>query len=506
MVAGLPRGRQVLFFFLSVYLFILVLHASTTVSESEGVVSTPSILVRQSGYSWEITPLSATQSPSDFYGYRDFRAGNPRVEGNTSLIFFYRDVRETPFDTLNLFAIHGPPSIGASESTASFALWGLPATAFALVKDDPDDYYALSPPSGNISWRWSAGLTDGVVLGGLRGEFTLTLYPRFDGELRKWVLLSGDLQNPQYIVFPSMQNPLTLEVRWPSPIARFEHHPSEPLAGETVTFDASPSGSSTGPITQYRWDFNGDGAFDARSTAPVFRHIFLTPGDHAVTLEVEDSQGRHATQTRTLRVRQDVVHATRVLKLPLPDSQILRGYSFQVELWIEAEVTVNGLGIAETAPAGWRIQPLDNDGAHYNAETSEWLFLETLPAGERRRIRYRIDVPPQEQPGTYRFMGRTLVGLPQLSTVIRGDSEVRVLSALSIELAISHLNEQGELDLTLPPVISFSQILQATALWQEQKPVPGTNGRRIDLHMMVRLVAYWLTDTPVNQSLPAGSP
>jgi hypothetical protein len=88
-----------------------------------------------------------------------------------------------------------------------------------------------------------------------------------------------------------------------------------------------------------------------------------------------------------------------------------------------------------------------------------------------------------------------------MTSAIGGDSEVHVISSLSIELAISRLNDQGEIDLTLSDLITFNQILQAVALWQQGRPVPGTNGRRIDLDMMVRLVAYWLTDTPVDRPL-----
>jgi hypothetical protein len=43
---------------------------------------------------------------------------------------------------------------------------------------------------------------------------------------------------------------------------------------------------------------------------------------------------------------------------------------------------------------------------------------------------------------------------------------------------------------------------QAVSLWLEQVEVPGTNGRKIDLAMISRLIAYWLTDTPVTEPLP----
>jgi len=69
-------------------------------------------------------------------------------------------------------------------------------------------------------------------------------------------------------------------------------------------------------------------------------------------------------------------------------------------------------------------------------------------------------------------------------------------------VAISKIDvETGELNPSLPNIISFQQIQFAVALWLEDRPVPGTNGKRIDLRTMLELITYWLTDTPVDQPL-----
>lgn len=504
-MAELPKMQRALFILLLIcFIPVVLVNLPPFALFGEATPAESGIVARQNGFSWMITPLVGQQQTSDFYSYVNFRTQNTLANASTSLIFLYKEAGDAQGEALNLFIIHGPPAKGTLESTAGFSLWGLPSATSVLVKDDPDDYYDVSPPVGNLSWRWSTGFTDGVVLGDLQAEFTLTIYPRFDAGITQWVLMAGDLENPQYIEL-SPQDPLVLEARLPDPIASFRFLPVEPLAGEPVSFDASMSRSSAGSIARYRWDFDADGLFEVRLADPITTYTFATPGDHAVTLEVEDSLGHVAAETRSIRVRNGAVRVTRLLRTPLPDLEILRGYSFTVELEIEAELTVNGLGIEEEPPRGWNLRPVDNDGAQFNPETSAWLFLETLAPRDKRRIRYQIEVPAQEQPGIYPFAGRALSGFPQMATEIHGDSEMRVISALSIELAISRLNDQGAIDLTLSNVISFSQILQATALWQEQRPVPGTNGRRIDLSTMVRLVAYWLTDTPVNQSLPSGS-
>jgi PKD repeat protein len=53
------------------------------------------------------------------------------------------------------------------------------------------------------------------------------------------------------------------------PRAQFTFSPAAPNAGEPVTFDASASQSGNGAITQYEWDWNGDGTFDETVTTPI---------------------------------------------------------------------------------------------------------------------------------------------------------------------------------------------------------------------------------------------
>jgi PKD repeat protein len=78
------------------------------------------------------------------------------------------------------------------------------------------------------------------------------------------------------------------------PIARFTFSPAVPNAGEPVTFDAAASQSGNGEITQYEWDWNGDGTFDETVTTPTVQHTFSDSGARTVTLRVTNSQGRTA--------------------------------------------------------------------------------------------------------------------------------------------------------------------------------------------------------------------
>lgn len=78
------------------------------------------------------------------------------------------------------------------------------------------------------------------------------------------------------------------------PLARFVFSPAVPNAGDPVTFDASASQSGNGEITQYEWDWNGDGTFDETVTTPTVQHTFSDSGPRAVKLRVTNSQGRTA--------------------------------------------------------------------------------------------------------------------------------------------------------------------------------------------------------------------
>jgi PKD repeat protein len=94
---------------------------------------------------------------------------------------------------------------------------------------------------------------------------------------------------------PHEDQPLTIYTKTPpqpnSPIADFSWSPLYPVINEVVTFDASGSqpgfnGTETIPITEYRWDFNGDGTFDKNETTPTTTWTYTNLGDYDVTLEV----------------------------------------------------------------------------------------------------------------------------------------------------------------------------------------------------------------------------
>jgi len=84
------------------------------------------------------------------------------------------------------------------------------------------------------------------------------------------------------------------------PTADFVYSPTYPIAGETVTFDASTSTPNGGTIVDYFWDF-GDGT---NSTGLVTSHIYNAFGTYLVTLEIVDSEQLTNSTSRLIDVRQ----------------------------------------------------------------------------------------------------------------------------------------------------------------------------------------------------------
>lgn len=84
------------------------------------------------------------------------------------------------------------------------------------------------------------------------------------------------------------------------PTADFTYSLIYPIAGETVTFDASTSTPNGGTIVSYFWDF-GDGT---NATELVTSHIYDTFGTYTVTLKIVDSEELANSTSKPINVRQ----------------------------------------------------------------------------------------------------------------------------------------------------------------------------------------------------------
>ncbi|HEU68994.1 MAG TPA: PKD domain-containing protein [Candidatus Acetothermia bacterium] len=82
------------------------------------------------------------------------------------------------------------------------------------------------------------------------------------------------------------------------PTASFTFLPSDPFAGESVTFDASGSSDPDNDIVRYTWEFGDGGTGEGR----IATHAYAHPGEFLVILTVTDSAGAEARATRLVKV------------------------------------------------------------------------------------------------------------------------------------------------------------------------------------------------------------
>ncbi|MGB9757008.1 MAG: PKD domain-containing protein [Candidatus Bipolaricaulaceae bacterium] len=90
------------------------------------------------------------------------------------------------------------------------------------------------------------------------------------------------------------------------PVAQFTFAPTAPRAGDWIQFDASPSSDPDGTITNYQWDFQNDGTFDAIGKIAFFRYPL--PGTYTVRLVVTDDKGASGSAIQTVVVSPLVVN------------------------------------------------------------------------------------------------------------------------------------------------------------------------------------------------------
>jgi PKD repeat protein len=74
------------------------------------------------------------------------------------------------------------------------------------------------------------------------------------------------------------------------PVVSFTAAPALTSQGVNVSFNASGSSSfDPGGITEYAWDFNGDGTFVSSATSPTTTHAYSTKGHYPAVLRIKDA-------------------------------------------------------------------------------------------------------------------------------------------------------------------------------------------------------------------------
>jgi len=310
---------------------------------------------------------------------------------------------------------------------------------------------------------------------------------------------------------------LTIRVENIPPRCAFTYEPPRPTVEDDINFYDESYDPFGDMITSWAWDF-GDGTGSSKRNPT---HRYRQPGDYQVRLEVCDEEGACDECSQTIRVLPVWVAAVRSA-LTFPLEQVLPGRSYEVKVVITPQTCINGMGLREVYPEGWAITPLVGDGAEFKPP-NEWIWQgpvcpppppepepEANPgASGNPTVTYEVAIPAPLPPGRYPITGTVSSFAPRFEVRVGGLTSLEVVEALSIEVAVACLDveanepdpaycydEQGR------AVISHQQIERAKELYRTGEPVPGTAGKVIDYEMMLKLLAYYETGTPVTQPLP----
>ena len=76
-------------------------------------------------------------------------------------------------------------------------------------------------------------------------------------------------------------------------------------AGDELTVDARGSSASSGELTSYEWDLDGDGVFEVTTAEATVTRTFPTVHDDSITVRVTQSDGASAVASSRLQVTDD---------------------------------------------------------------------------------------------------------------------------------------------------------------------------------------------------------
>lgn len=454
-------------------------------------------------------------------------AGTPTASASATLLQLARTtdgllLKGLTAETLGVLKNRERPEFVAREISIKFEL----ATPFALEQASGNPQIEETP-EGSKLLKWSRDrlgpeeihTVTVAVSSSQKGEFAIN---RASSSVEYTNILGQRVRLP----IPLLQ----IAVANANPIAKFEFNPElpvpdrerwQPVVGETIIFN-SRSVDPDGQIVSYAWDF-GNGR-TSNEQNPIQR--YEKAGTYTVRLTVTDDNGATASVETPIEVL-NIVTVTR--DLPTFEGKLPRDVFIRVLLEIRVVRDVLGLGIQEKWTEGLVTGiPADitrkifgerhggNFKAAPNSPILEWIFPERLPAGTVKKIAYEFKLSDKMEPQLYALEGMAISKLPEITITTEGVKEFELVDGLPIRVIVAHYStapdqppEEERLDPKDDKLISFTQIQRAVSWWLDPNPfaaVPGTAGKKIDLATMQELIAYWLSETPVDRPLPAQPP
>lgn len=256
----------------------------------------------------------------------------------------------------------------------------------ALAEDAPDDVKDHSIAIPHLAGDWTLTLSAGPL------ETTAIVSLEYAGDERR-----QEAGTIKVVLGPNEVKVLTLGSTWPQ-------QPDAVLTAQvtgtsSVSLDASTSTAGTNAISEYQWDYEGDGAIDAITTTPHATHTYPA--------------GVVAKYTPVVRIRDAAGHvgSTSALTLFKYSGQALRQQdAIDVavpvgEVPAAATLTIHGFG---TSGATWNFgdgsSPASSPGATitHEYEAGSYTVTATDATDASRRVLARVlvrpDTPATAQP------------------------------------------------------------------------------------------------------------
>jgi large repetitive protein len=199
----------------------------------------------------------------------------------------------TNFDTVNSQAVTirlVPPGVilpPAGTPTAAFSVTPVPVNLNVPATFDASASTPGTNTNAIVSYEWTFG--DGGTASGRIVQHAFTSIGTFNVTLT--------VTNDRSLAASAVQAVTVGQA--PAPTGDFDFSPREPLAGDTVIFNAERVQPGPGRrIVAYSWNFGdpSSGADNAASGSLV-SHLFTRPGTYRVVLSVtDDAGGRFVTQ------------------------------------------------------------------------------------------------------------------------------------------------------------------------------------------------------------------
>jgi len=432
---------------------------------------------------------------------------------------------------------------------------------------------------------------------------TPSIYDVSDGEF--FIVSSNSPATATRVIFPGQVEPgatfeVTVTITANQDINGFGLDENlQGFAGDWSPWQVTPidNDGATFNASEVQWVWMQVSAGETKTVRYMVTVPSNLPGDFTIEGKVKSFNPqfeRNVEGDDTITV--PVLHVTRTIE---PDS-VLAGGSFNVTVNIEALCNIQGLSLDENLQgfAGdwspWQVTPIDNDGAIFDSTNVKWTW-QSVAEGDVKTIAYRVNVPENENSGTYNLEGTVSGSSPQFTYSVAGESSVEVdhnlppvvnftyipessdgphtdegisftngsydpdgsitsvewqfgdgetsseenpshtysyspsspvASAATSEVirsfnaslvvtdnygAQSSITQSITVYLNIPRVVAnyfiadnlfdFDEILQAISWWSNEEEVPFTNGRKIDMSLLLEMIAKWAQETPVNSSL-----